>query len=139
MHKTVKFIIWLVLAQSFVRKRVRAEQNLSGEYEEGMNNIPIESEMSFNKKKPYSILQPSTKPKQHSVHIANVTKNKSNATSFPKQQSGRYSSHSSHDSGMMESDYKFIERFNRDMMDQFMEHQRRTQVWSILFGNRKER
>ena len=111
-----------------MRKRVRAEQNLTGEYEEGMNNIPIESEMSFNKKKPYSMLQPSTKQKQHSVHIANVTKNKSNATSFPKQQSGRYSSHSSNDSGMMENDYKFIERFNRDMMDQFMEHQRRTQV-----------
>ena len=111
-----------------MRKRVRAEQNILGEYEEGRNDMPVESEMSFNKKKPFPITHPSTKPKQHSLHISNVTKNKSNATSFSKQQSGRYSNQSSNESGLMENDYKFIERFNRDMMEQFMEHQRRTQV-----------
>ena len=68
-----------------------------------------------------------TKPKQHSTNnISNVTKSK--IASFSKQQSGKSSNQSSHESSLIEDDYKFIERFNRDMMDQFMEHQRRTQV-----------
>ena len=116
-----------ISAQSFMRKRVRADQNLATEYEDGMNDMPVEQEISFNKKKPYPMLHPTTKPKQHSTNnISNVTKSK--IASFSKQQSGKSSNQSSHESSLIEDDYKFIERFNRDMMDQFMEHQRQTQV-----------
>ena len=111
-----------------MRKKVRGDQKIVAEYDEGMNDIPMDSEISFNKKKSYSMLQPSTRPKPHSVNISNIAKTKNSATSFPKLQVGRNSSSSSHESSLMEDDYKFIERFNRDMMDQFMEHQRRTQV-----------
>ena len=97
---------------------------------EGINDIPMDSEVSFKQKKSYSIMQPSTRPKQHSVNISNIAKSKSSSTSFPKLQVGRSLNSSSHESSLMEDDYKFIERFNRDMMDQFMEHQRRTQVCS---------
>ena len=111
-----------------MRKKVRGDQKIVAEYDEGMNDIPMDSEISFSKKKSYSIMQPSTRPKPLSVNISNITKTKSSATSFPKLQTGRNSNSSSHESSLMEDDYKFIERFNRDMMDQFMEHQRRTQV-----------
>ena len=111
-----------------MRKKVRGDQKIIAEYDEGMNDIPMDSEISFNKKKSFSILQPSTRPKPHSVNISNIAKTKNSATSFPKLQAGRNSNSSSHESSLMEDDYKFIERFNRDMMDQFMEHQRRTQV-----------
>merc|ERR1719400_1254960 len=118
----------LFQGQSFMRKKVRGDQKIVAEYDEGMNDIPMDSEISFGKKKSYSIMQPSTRPKPLSVNISNITKTKNSATSFPKLQTGRNSNSSSHESSLMEDDYKFIERFNRDMMDQFMEHQRRTQA-----------
>ena len=119
---------YFISGHSFMRKKVRGDQKIIAEYDEGMNDIPMDSEVSFNKKKSYSIMQPSTRPKQHSVNISNIAKSKSSSTSFPKLQVGRSLNSSSHESSLMEDDYKFIERFNRDMMDQFMEHQRRTQV-----------
>ena len=59
------------------------------------------------------------------------SKTKANISSaHSNQHLGRSSNQSTSESelGLVENDYKFIEQFNRDMMDQFMEHQRRTQV-----------
>ena len=114
-----------------MRKKVRVDQKIIPEYEEGVNDMPVESEISFNKKKSFPIMQSLTKPKPHSVHISNVTKAKNSSTSFSKHPPERNLNQSSQESNLMEEDYKFIERFNRDMMDQFMEHQRRTQVCKL--------
>ena len=87
-----------------------------------------------NKKKPYQSLLPQVRPKQQQpTQLSSKTKaNISSAHS--NQHIGRSSIQSTSESelGLVENDYKFIEQFNRDMMDQFMEHQRRTQVYIMI-------
>ena len=67
------------------------------------------------------------KLKQQSQQLSTAQKNKQ-GTSLPKKQHGNLVSSPTSDEQLMDNDCKFIERFNRDMMEQFMEHQRRTQV-----------
>ena len=115
-----------------IRKRGRADIKISSDYEDGLNELHGETGVHVTKKKPYQILLPSIKAKQNSAQLSNASKPKHNL-SMPKQQSGRSTIQPTNESGLMENDYKFIERFNRDMMDQFMEHQRRTQVCITCF------
>ena len=114
-----------------IRKRNRADIKMSADYEGGINEIhPTETVACHGvKKKPYQILLPSSKPKQQlSVQLSNAPKIKHSTKSVSKQQIGRSTARTASEFGLKDSDCKFIERFNRDMMDQFMEHQRRSQV-----------
>ena len=71
--------------------------------------------------------QLSSKSKQQCAQLSTVQKNNP-GISLPKKQHGNSTSPPTSDSELVDNDYKFIERFNRDMMEQFMEHQRQTQV-----------
>ena len=83
-----------------------------------------------NKKKPYQSLLPQVRPKQQQPTQLSSTTKANISSVHSNQHIGRSSIQSTSESelGLVENDYKFIEQFNRDMMDQFMEHQRRTQV-----------
>ena len=117
----------LIVGQNMVRKRGRADISASTDYDEGMNELQSDTNVHVIKKKPYQLLLPPVKAKQHTAPLSNAPKTKNNV-SVSKQHTGRCTLQPTNESGLMENDYKFIERFNRDMMDQFMEHQRRTQV-----------
>ena len=110
-----------------IRKRSRANIKISEDYEDGINEMHTEAGDHVTKKKPHQLLLSSVKAKQHSAQSSNPPKTKHNV-SMPKLHIGRSTIQPTNESGLKENDYKFIERFNRDMMDQFMEHQRRTQV-----------
>ena len=69
----------------------------------------------------------SPKLKLQSAQLSTVQKSKL-GPSLPKKQNVNSASPPTSDEHLMDNDCKFIERFNRDMMEQFMEHQRRTQV-----------
>ena len=122
----------IIIGQNLIRKRGRADIKMqmnaeNADYDDSFNEMHSETGVHVTKKKPYQLLLPSIKAKQHSAQLSNASKTKHNV-SMPKQHTGRSTIQPTNESGLMENDYKFIERFNRDMMDQFMEHQRRTQV-----------
>ena len=124
------------LGQATSRKRGRAAEfkisvQDSNDEENGIRHSDRTSLAPYaNKKKPYQSLLPPVRPKQQQP-TQSSSKTKANMSSaHSNQHIGRSSMQSMSESelGLVENDYKFIEQFNRDMMDQFMEHQRRTQV-----------
>ena len=127
-------------AQASSRKRGRAaEFKISvqdgNDEENGIRHSDRTSLAPYsNKKKPYQSLLPPVRPKQQQPTQMS-SKTKTNILSaHSNQHIERTSIHSTSESelGFVENDYKFIEQFNRDMMDQFMEHQRRTQVYTMI-------
>ena len=107
-----------------LRKRSRTDTTVSSEDSNEMNE-----EMALlqtEKKKANRMPSPNPKPKSYSGHL---TSNNKHSTHFVKDE--RFEdSPSGITSGvdLSYNGYKFIERFNRDMMEQFLQHQQRTQV-----------
>ena len=126
----------LFSGQATSRKRGRAAEfkisvQENNDEENGIRHSDRTSLAPYsNKKKPYQSLLPPVRSKQQQPTQLS-SKTKANIPSaHSNQHIGRSSIQSTSESelGLVENDYKFIEQFNRDMMDQFMEHQRRTQV-----------
>jgi len=112
---------------NIIRKGIRTDPKCTTDHAD--RNIEMKSDTPvFNGRKiPQLTRIPSPKSKQQSVQLSAMSKNK-HGIPFSKQRIGMSNSQPVLDSDMVDTDYKFIERFNRDMMDQFMEHQRRTQA-----------
>ena len=126
-------MVFLFSGQATSRKRARAAEfkisvQENNANENGIRHSDRTSLAPYaNKKKPYQSLLPPVRPKQHQPTQLSL-KTKANIPSTHSNQHIGRSSTSESELGLVENDYKFIEQFNRDMMDQFMEHQRRTQV-----------
>ena len=123
----------LFSGQATSRKRGRAAEfkisvQENNDEENGIRHSDRTSLAPYSiKKKPYQSLLPPVRPKQQQPTQLS-SKTKANIPSAHSSQHIGRSSASKSEFGLVENDYKFIEQFNRDMMDQFMEHQRRTQV-----------
>ena len=110
-----------------IRKRSRTDINDSAMYEEYIDEMSSDTKIYTGGKKLHSHVLTSPKQKQQPTQLPKMSKIK-HGIPLSKQHVARSSVPAAAESGLVDSDYKFIERFNRDMMDQFMEHQRRTQV-----------